>query len=49
MYGLNLAWRTSIKKVWRIPWTTHSNILPILAGVLPSNLMFEKRAIVFYK
>ena len=47
MYGLNLAWRTSIKKVWRIPWTTHSNILPILAGVLPPNLMFEKRAIGF--
>ena len=47
MYDLYLAWRSSIKKVWRIPWTTHSNMLPILAGVMPPNLMFEKRAIGF--
>ena len=47
MYDLYLAWRSSIKKVWRIPWTTHSNMLPLLAGVLPPDLMFEKRAIGF--
>ena len=44
MYDLCLAWRLSIKKVWRIPRTAHSNMLPILAGSLPPNLMFGKRA-----
>ena len=23
---LSVAWRTTMKKVWRVPWTTHSNI-----------------------
>ena len=47
MNNLYVAWRTAIKKVWRVPWTTHSNILPILAGVMPPNLNFDKRAIKF--
>ena len=47
MHKLSVAWRTAMKKVWRVPWTTHSDILPMLAGVMPPNLHFEKRAIKF--
>ena len=41
MNELCVAWRIAIKKVWRIPWTTHSDIFPLLAGVMPPNLCFE--------
>ena len=47
MNGLYVAWRTALRKVWRIPWTTHNEILPILANVMPPNLSFDKRAINF--
>ena len=47
MNELTVAWRLAVKKVWRIPWTTHSRILPILADSMPPNLIFEKRAIRF--
>ena len=47
MNGLYVAWRMALKKVWRVPWTTHSDILPMLADVLPPKLSFEKRSINF--
>ena len=47
MEGLYVAWRIAIRRVWRIPPTTHNNMLPIIAGVLPPNLCFDKRAINF--
>ena len=47
MNGLYVAWRMALRKVWRVPWTTHNKILPMLADVLPPNLSFEKRSINF--
>ena len=47
MNGLYVAWRIAMRRVWRVPWNTHNNMLPILAGVLPPNLCFDKRAIHF--
>ena len=47
MNSLYVAWRTAMRKVWRIPWTTHNDFLPMLADVMPPNLMLEKRAITF--
>ena len=35
MNELTVAWRLAVKKVWRILWTTHSRILPILADSMP--------------
>ena len=39
----------AVRKVWRVPWTTHSDLLPHLAGIMPPELFFEKRAISFIK
>ena len=41
------AWRMAIRRVWRVPWRTHCNMLPHLAGVLPPELWFCARAINF--
>ena len=49
MNDLYFAWRKAIRRVWKIPWTTHSNLLPHLAGVLPPELAFAKRSISFIK
>ncbi len=35
--------------VWRVPWTTHCNLLPHLAGVMDPELWFSKRCIKFIK
>ncbi len=32
-------------KVWRVPWTTHHNLLPHLAGVIDLELWFSKRCL----
>ena len=42
------AWRKAVRRIWRIPWRTHNNMLPIIAGVMsPDFLMFAKRSINF--
>ena len=43
------AWRIAVRKVWRVPWTTHSDLLPHLAGVMPPELSFARNAISFAK
>ena len=41
------AWRIAIRRVWRVPWRTHCNMLPHLADVMAPELWFMKRAINF--
>ena len=41
------AWRMAVRRVWRVPWRTHCEILPHLAGVMPPELSFAKSAISF--
>ena len=41
------AWRMSLRRVWRVPWRTHCNLLPHLAEVMAPELWFAKRAINF--
>ena len=43
------AWRCGIRRVWRLPYRAHCNILPFLAGTLPPELMIAKRSIAFVK
>ncbi len=34
----DVYWRIAMHKVWRIPWTTHCNLLPHHAGVMDPEL-----------
>ncbi len=34
-------------RVWRVPWRTHNNMLPHLAGMIDPELCFAKRCIKF--
>ena len=43
------AWRMALRRVWRVPWRTHCELLPHLAGVMAPELWFSKRAINFTK
>ena len=47
MNKLYVAWRTALKKVWRLPRLAHNNLIPMIADVLPAELMCEKRSIKF--
>ena len=47
MNSLHVAWRRAMRKVWCLPRLTHNNLLPLIADVLPPELMFEKRSIKF--
>ncbi len=49
MDDVYIAWRIDMRKVWRVPWTTHCNLLPHLAGVMDLELWFSKRCIKFIK
>ncbi len=31
MEEIYIAWRVAIRRVWRVPWTTHCKLLPHLA------------------
>ncbi len=33
--------------VWRIPWQTHCNMLPLIAGLMDPEFWFAKRSINF--
>ncbi len=37
-----LQWRIAMHKVWRVPWTTHCNLLPNLSDVIDPELRFSK-------
>ena len=41
------AWRVAIRRVWRVPWRTHSSLLPHLAGVMSPELWLHKRTLNF--
>ena len=41
------AWRVAIRRVWRLPWTTHCRLLPHLAGTMPPELLLARRGIAF--
>jgi hypothetical protein len=45
--GLCRAWRVAIRRVWRIPWQTHCDMLPHLADVMDPELWLSKRCIKF--
>ncbi len=49
MNDVYISWRIAMCKVWRVPWTTHCNLLPNLAGVMDPELWFSKRCIKFIK
>ncbi len=38
-----------MRKVWKVPWNTHCNLLPHLPGVMDPELWFSKRCIKFIK
>ena len=41
------AWRVVTRRVWRVPWRTHSSLLPHLAGVMSPVLWLHKRTLNF--
>ena len=47
MNSLYVAWRMAVRRVWRIPWTSHSILLPHITGTMPPDLTFAKRSISF--
>ena len=42
-----VAWRKTIRRIWRIDKRTHNVLTNIINGFLPINLMLEKRCIKF--
>ena len=47
MQDLYTAWRIAVRKVWRVPWTTHCKLLPHLASCIDIELWMSKRCINF--
>ena len=42
-----IAWRKTIRRIWRIDKRTHNVLTNLINGCLPINLMLEKRCIKF--
>ena len=47
IYNLYIAWRKVVRRIWRIPSTTHCNVLPGIDKALPIELLKEKRCAKF--
>ena len=47
MESVYTAWRVAMRKVWRLPWLTHCNLLPHISGNIGIELWFAKRCIKF--
>ena len=41
------AWRKAIRYVWRTPYRTHNNLLPLICGDLPVEGQLHKRFVKF--
>ena len=35
IFDVCVAWRKSLRKVWYLPYRTHSNLLPLISNCLP--------------
>ena len=42
-----VAWRKTIRNVWKLPNLTHCNLLPVYTNCLPLNIILEKRLLKF--
>ena len=42
-----VAWRKSLRRVWKISNATHNNLLPFILNCHPINVILEKRCIKF--
>ncbi len=49
MEEIYIAWRVAIRRVWRVPWTTHCKLLPHLANSMDIELWFLRRCMWFIK
>ncbi len=49
MEEIYIAWRVAIRRVWRVPWTTHCKLLPHLANCMDIELRFSRRCMRFIK
>lgn len=47
IHDVYTAWRIAIRRVWRVPWRTHNNMLAHIAGVMDPEFFFAKRSIKF--
>ncbi len=47
MKDIYTAWRIAMHRVWWVPWRTHNNMLPHLAGMIDPELLFAKLCIKF--
>uniref|UniRef100_A0A0P4VXS2 Reverse transcriptase domain-containing protein n=1 Tax=Scylla olivacea TaxID=85551 RepID=A0A0P4VXS2_SCYOL len=47
MEAVYRAWRVAVRRVWKLPWTTHCSLLPHIANVMPPEMWFAKREIAF--
>ena len=45
--SINTAWRIGIRRVWQVPYTTHSTLIPGLCDTLPLADLFYKRMLNF--
>lgn len=42
-----VAWRKALRRLWTVPYRTHSRLLAILSGTLPLEMSLEKRFVKF--
>ena len=42
-----IAWRKCIRRVWKIPFTSHNVLLPYIHNTIAFNVILEKRCITF--
>ena len=40
---LKISWRKAIRRVWNVPYRTHSALLPHISGQIPCEIMLYKR------
>jgi hypothetical protein len=45
--SINTAWRKGIRRVWQVPYTTHSALIPGLCDTIPLVDLFYKRMLNF--
>ena len=42
-----VAWRKDIRRNWKLPYRTHNNVLHLINGCLPIDVILEKRSIKY--
>ena len=48
MNSMCIAWRKSVRRIWKVPYKTHCNLIPFISNSIPIEVIIHRRFYRFF-